>query len=88
MCVCATYRCCCMICRCSTTNADTAASLTVNYPCNKGLSRVVVANRRDCCQAKINKFKLSFVKNNGTSTAAEYTFTGGLAGYSIPGPNK
>ena len=61
--------------------------MTVNYPCVRGLSKVVVVNRKDCCAANINKFKLSFVKNLNGATFADYTFTGGLAMYTVPGPN-
>lgn len=66
---------------------DKAASLTVSYPCTRGLSRVIVNNRKDCCAARINKFKLSFVKSLNGVVLADFTFTGGLASYNITGPN-
>jgi len=72
--------------RCSTSAGDMNASLTIHYPCLKGLSVVRVVNRKDCCRSTINKFKLVFVKSvNGTAPA--YIFKDGLARYNVAGPN-
>jgi hypothetical protein len=69
--------------RCATATNDTNPSLTINYPCYRGLSAVRITNRD-----AINNFKLVFVKSPpGTTPTLDYTFTGGMTSYLIPGPS-
>jgi hypothetical protein len=73
---------------CSTALNDTNASLTINYPCYRGLSAVRIINLVECCSEFIKLFKLVFVKSPaGTTPTADYPFTSIMKTYLIPGPS-
>jgi hypothetical protein len=74
---------------CSTGQSDTVnPTLRVTYSCPSGatsLARVVVQNRRDTGQDKINAFSLNFLSSLGTSDNPPYAFRGSNLTYIIPG---
>lgn len=68
---------------CHTTLTDASAWLRVTYPCAQGLSRVDVVNRKDCCQIRIQQFRMRAV-SNGTDLATAYEFTSSASDYTWP----
>ncbi len=64
-----------------------AGTLTVEYTCPTGVSgslaRVVVFNRADCCQERINLYTLDFI-NAQRRTDQTFVFSGGSSTYTIP----
>lgn len=73
--------------RCGTATNDTNPSLTIDYPCYRGLSAVRITNRLDGGGDAINFFKMVFVKSPPGKSKADYIFTGGLETYNISGPS-
>jgi hypothetical protein len=47
--------------------------------------QVVVANRQDCCQDRIDYLSLSFMNASGGQDRANYPFAGSLLSYTITG---
>jgi hypothetical protein len=61
-------------------------TLRVTYSCPSGatsLARVVVQNRRDTGQDRINAFSLNFLSSLGTSDTPPYAFSGASLTYNI-----
>jgi hypothetical protein len=73
---------------CSTGQSDTVNPiLRITYSCPSGatsLARVVLQNRRDLGQDKINAFSLNFLSSLGTSDSPPYVFKGSRLTYNIP----
>jgi hypothetical protein len=74
---------------CSTANGagnTLNPTLRVTYSCPSGatsLARVVVQNRRDTAQARIDAFSLNFLSSLGTSDNPPYAFRGSNLTYNI-----
>jgi hypothetical protein len=61
-------------------------SMEVSYPCEDGatsLSRVLVKNRRDCCQERIIRFSMDFLNATGGEDRPSYEFKDGRITFSI-----
>ncbi len=76
------------------TNCNAAANsinptLKARYPCPSGstsLSRVVVQNRQDCCQASLNGFSLYYFNSLGVADSPSFSITGSLLTYTSSFP--
>lgn len=63
-------------------NADASPTLTINYPCSLGISKVVVSNcALSVCAARINDFTMD-TSANGLAYNS-FIFGGGLTTYTI-----
>jgi hypothetical protein len=72
----------------SPSTGDASPSLRVFYPCTAAgatsLSRVLVVNRQDCCQANVQHYKLDFLNAAGVPDMASFDFTDAQLRFSVP----
>jgi hypothetical protein len=70
----------------SPSTGDASPSLRVFYPCTAGassLSRVLVVNRQECCQANLQQYRLEFLNSAGVPDMASYDFTQAQLKYTV-----
>lgn len=68
---------------CANNNAtDEYPNLTISYPCNTRVVKVMVMNRNDCCQEAITGFAMRF-RDHTNTLLYEYQFPGAQQQYSI-----
>jgi hypothetical protein len=71
---------------CNHTDSDGSPMLRIGYPCTSGassLSRVLVVNRQDCCQDRVQSFQVEFVNRAGVTDRPVYYFTEVISNYTI-----